>query len=88
MGGTICVCRKEGQITKSLLWLPWFIVNNMLECVELAEQKLGRPPNMLELYVVMIKTYPNMPIKNAHECNAVMSSLMREDWLYINDIAS
>jgi hypothetical protein len=43
---------------------------------------------MLELYVVMIKTYPNMPIKNAHECNAVMSSLMREDWLYINDIAS
>jgi hypothetical protein len=38
MGGTICVCnRKEDQVTRALLSLPYWIVNKMLNCIASAE---------------------------------------------------
>jgi hypothetical protein len=32
--------------------------------------------------------HPEMPINNVYEVSAVLASLLREDWIYTNDIAS
>ena len=89
MGGTICVCnRKQDQVTRALLPLPFWIVNRMLNCIASAETRLGKPPSMLEVFVEMKMKHPEMPINNIYECSAVLASLLREDWIYTNDIAS
>lgn len=68
--------------------MPWYIVNNMLKCVSDAEELLKRPPTHLEVFVIMKKRYPKLPINTVYECGAVMATLMREDWLYIDETAS
>lgn len=48
MGGTICICkRKENQVGRALLWLPYYIVNKMIDCIISAEEKLGKPPSTI-----------------------------------------
>jgi hypothetical protein len=54
MGGTICVTkRNEGQVGKALLWLPWYMVNQMLDSVRSAEEKLKAPPTIIQIFVEM-----------------------------------
>ena len=68
MGGTICVCnRSKNQVTKSLLWLPFFITNKMFDCIRTAEEKLGgKPPTVLEVFVEMRIRYKELPLKNVY----------------------
>jgi hypothetical protein len=64
MGGTICVCdRKPDQVGTSLLWLPWFITNNVISSINSAEDKLKRPPNVIEIFTEL-KRMSNVPIRN------------------------
>ena len=51
MGGTICVSRKEEQVGRAILWLPWFFVTNFLDAVNKAEDKLQHPPTPLQIFV-------------------------------------
>jgi hypothetical protein len=89
MGGTICVCKRNAdQVTRSLILLPYFIVNKMLSSIANAEAKLGTPPNILEVFVEIRKNHKGLPINNCYEGAAVIASLLREDWIYTNKIAS
>ena len=62
MGGTICVNRKPEQVSKSTLWLPWWIVNQVLAAVQSAENKVGGPPTIFESFVEMKALYPKLPV--------------------------
>ena len=89
MGGTICVTsRKADQVSRSTLWLPWFIVNQIISSVQMAEAKVQRAPSIFEIFVEMKANYPKLPVNTIFEGAAVLSSLYREDWLYMNDIAT
>lgn len=90
MGGTICVCnRPSTQATKSLIWLPYFITNKLIDCIRSAEDKLGgKPPSCLEVFVEMKTRFKELPINNVYEGAAVLASLMREDWVYTNKTGS
>lgn len=87
MGGTICKAKSEGQVGRALLWLPWIIVNRVIASVDSAEAKLGRPPQPIEIFVELNKTYYT-PMKNVYEVAAVLTSILREDMLYTNDVGS
>lgn len=82
-----CVSRKEGQVGKALISMPWFMVDRVLDACQAAEQKLGQPPNALEIFVQLKKMY-TVPIKNPYELCAVMISLLREDRIYSNNTAT
>jgi hypothetical protein len=60
----------------------------MLDCIRSAEEKLGRPPSQIEVFVEMTDRYPSMPVKHCYASGAVIGSLLREDWIYTNKIAS
>ena len=82
MGGTICTCsRQEGQVGRSILWLPWYIVNKFLASVDAAEDALGHPPNVVEIFCQMEASF-DMPVKNIYELAAVLTSLQREDVIF------
>ena len=88
MGGTICICRSKDQVGKSLLWLPYFITNKMIDSIISAEEKLGKPPGSIEIFVEM-KQRHNIPnVNNIFEGAAVITSLYREDMIFANDVAS
>ena len=54
MGGTICRAgRSDDQVSKSLLWLPWYFVNRFIESTRLAEEILGRPATIQEIFVTL-----------------------------------
>ena len=85
MGGTICTSRKPEQVGKALLWLPYWIVNKMIDSVISAEAKLGKPPNVIQIFMEM-KERHTLPVNTIYEGAAVLMSLFREDWLYADDI--
>lgn len=88
MGGTICICkRKENQVGRALLWLPYYIVNKMIDCIISAEEKLGKPPSTIEIFVEMKQRF-TLPVNNIFEGAAVLTSLYREDMLFANDVCS
>ena len=59
----------------------------MLKCVADAEEILKRPPTFVEVYVIIKKRYPSLPIPTPVQSSAVIASLVREDWLYIDETA-
>jgi hypothetical protein len=60
----------------------------MLSGIGIAEARLGKPPSILEALISMKQMYPELPINNVYEVSAVLATLMREDWIYTNEIAS
>ena len=85
----MCVCnRKSDQVGKALLSLPWYIVNQLLTSIDSAEDKVGRPPSVFEIFVEMKKLYPSLPVNNIYEGAAVLTSLFREDWIHMNQMAT
>lgn len=66
MGGTICICsRPEDQVSKSLAWLPWFVVNRFLQAIDHAEEKLQQPPTIPQIFVTL-EDHFNAPINNVY----------------------
>ena len=62
-------------------------MNRFLDSVNRAEDKLGRPPQPIEIFVELSNSF-NLPIRNVFEASAVITSLQREDLIYTNEIAS
>ena len=88
MGGTCCVTsRKQEQVSRAILWLPWFITNQMLKSVQLAEEKLKRPPTVFEIFVEFKIAMPRVPVNTVFEMGAMFTSLFREDWIYMDETA-
>ena len=86
MGGTICRSnRSSDQESRSLLSLPWFFVNQFLRAAEIAEDTLGHPPTIMEIFVTFEKTF-NTPISSIYVVSAVMTSLLREDLVFVDKI--
>ena len=82
MGGTICrSSRQTEQVSKSILWLPWYFVNRFLESTRIAEDVLGRPPTLVEIFVTLNDTY-GKTVNNIFEVGAILFSLLREDLIY------
>jgi hypothetical protein len=85
MGGTICAChRKNDQVAKGLIWLPYFYVNRILDCIVTAEEKIGQPPTTIDIFCEIKQRYPSIPVNNIFEGAAVLSTLFREDLIYTN----
>ena len=84
MGGTICKRRHEEQVSKSILWLPWYFVNRFIESTRIAEDVLGRPPTILEVFVTLGDTY-GKTVNNVYEVVAILFSLLREDLIYSDE---
>ena len=51
MGGTICRSREETQVSKSLLWLPYWFVDKFLNSLRTAETILGEPPTSIQIFM-------------------------------------
>ena len=82
MGGTICRAgRQPDQVSKSLLWLPWYFVNRLLESTREAEEILGRPPTVMEMFMTLEANH-GKTLNNIYELVAVLFSLLREDIIY------
>lgn len=64
------------------------MVNQLLSCVDSAEEKLKRPPSIIEVFVETKQRYPRYPVNTIYEGAACLTSLFREEMLYTNDIAS
>ena len=61
MGGTICrVGRQKDQVSKSILWMPWYFVNRFLESVRIAEEELGTPPTTMQIFATLAAKYGNV----------------------------
>ena len=87
MGGTICrVSRQQDQVSKALLWLPWFFVNRFLESTRIAEERLGAPPTIFEIQFVMKELYDST--LNNYTIAAVFFSIFREDMIRMNSTSS
>ena len=84
MGGTICRCsRQQDQVSKSILWLPWYYVNRILEAIRFAEESLGRPPTFNEILISLQKT-KGLVLNDIHVVGAVFLSILREDLIYVD----
>ena len=81
----MCVCsRKEGQVAKSTVSLPWFVVNNFLDSIASAERKLGYPPCFAEVLVELNNQHPWTPIYDGGKALGVCMAMIREDWVYVD----
>ena len=69
-------------MTTAIYSIPGFLTSKMLNCTQEAEDILGTPPNIYECAVVIKRNHPYMPVANVYEVLALITSMMREDWLY------
>ena len=72
-------------MTCAIYSIPGFITNRMLKCIEEAEKILKTPPTIYDCYMVIQKNHPWIKINNVYEITAIMTSMMREDWIYTDD---
>jgi len=52
--------------------------------VRIAEEVLGRPATILEIYVTLEDTY-GKSLNNAYELLAILHSILREDLIYVDE---
>lgn len=69
-------------MARSLLTLPFNYTIRMIDCVKTAEEKLGKPPTVVEIFVEMKSRYPWMPVASIFEGAAFLVSLFREDMIF------
>jgi len=82
MGGTICrASRLEDQVSKSILWLPWYFVNRFVDSTRLAEEILGRPPTVQEIFVTLSNVH-GKTVNDVYELGACLFALLREDLIF------
>ena len=84
MGGTICRSRADGQVSKSQLWLPFYFVNRFVESTRIAEETLGKPPTVFEIFTVMDQNF-GRAVNNIYQLVAILFSLLREDLIYSDE---
>ena len=80
--------RRNDQVAKSILPMPYYYVNPLLNAVNSAEKKLFRPPSIIEVLVEFNHLYPKLKIiEHIYQVQPALASLIREDWLYVDDEA-
>ena len=88
MGGTICRRdRQPGQIGRGLLPLPWFLMKNLMDAAAEAEDILGHPPTIQEMFVILDKKNLTKILRDPYTIAGLMSTLLREDIVYVDSIA-
>jgi hypothetical protein len=87
MGGTCCRHRREDQVARALLSMPWFMVNNVLRAVNDAEDRLGRIPTTMEIYHMFRSQNNRLTANNPYEIGAILMSMYREDLILSDDVA-
>jgi len=60
----------------------------MIDSVISAEEKLGKPPSVIEIFIEMKRQHNITQVNNIYESAAVITSIFREDLLYANDVCS
>ena len=63
--------------------LPWFVVNGMIKATEMAEEILGHPPQAYEILLVC-NDYFTLPVSLPGEIAAILTCMVREDWIMID----
>jgi len=82
----MCVCnRKQDQVAKAVLNLPYYITNKILDSIGSAETNLGHPPSCMEVLAEVKHKYPSVKIDHVNLAMAIIASLIREDWLFVDD---
>ena len=84
-----CVGSDDNKISRSLLSLPWYMVNAILTCVDLAEQRKGSAPNGVEVFVTFDELgYRNCmrPIDDVYTVCAILMSLLREHMILTDKV--
>ena len=85
MGGTICRTRHPDQVSRSMIPLPYFFVNQFIKSAEIAEDILGHPPTVLQICKILEENY-NCPLGEIMQVAAIFASLLREDIVYTDKI--
>ena len=81
----MCICnRPESQESQALLAMSYFFVNKFLNAIDFAEEKLGRPPNMIQIFVVLTEKFGSSS-KNMYETISVVMSLFREEIIFCDE---
>ena len=92
MGGTMCCGKRvDGTIGKSLIGLPWYIVERLEKATDAAEAKLGRPPTACDIFIMCEELGYNdnfMPGMDIYKVAAIMCSLLREHLVFTDRIMS
>ena len=70
-----------------LVPLPWFIVNHVVSAAGEAEDILGHPPTIQEIFIVIDKKNVRTLIRDVYTVAAIMSTLLREDIVFVDAIA-
>ena len=73
--------RDENQVGRAVIKLPWFLVNQILKSIEMAEDTLGQPPTMMQVFIWLQDNHYTV-IKSSFEVAAMASSLFREDMIF------
>ena len=88
MGGTICRSRDSEQIGRGLLPMPWFMVKSVLKAIADAEEMLGYPPTIMEIFVALkITQGSSWMLKDCYQVAAVIVTLLREDMVFVDKIS-
>ena len=68
--------------------MPWFFVSRFIAATKEAEDTLGYPPTLFEIFVTLKKQSVTIPIQmGPYEAAAVMMSMLREDIIYADSVA-
>lgn len=70
-----------------LVPLPWFIVNHVVCAAGEAEDILGHPPTLQEIFVILDTKNLRALIRDIWTFAGVMSTLLREDIVFVDAIA-
>ena len=82
MGGTCCVMQRDKlQVGRSILNMPFWQVNKIMQAIEECEEVLKSPPTCLEVYAHIIKEEMGayVFVKSGFDTEAILLSLLRED---------
>ena len=76
--------REETQVSRALIWMPWYFLNRFIESTRACEEILGRPPTTIEIFYQVSNTYGRV-VNNMYEVGAILYSLLREDLIYADE---
>ena len=83
----MCICnRPENQVSQALLPMSGFFVDKFVKAIDFIEKRLGRPPSMIQIFIVLTDEFGS-PVKNMSETVGVVMSLFREEIIFCDENA-
>ena len=81
MGVTNCCSRERTKRSMAIMPLQWDQVDLFLKSVQEAEDILGEPPTIMQVFYIIESRY-NMQFKSLYQVVGMMVNVYREDLLY------